>query len=55
MTRVVDGDLLKVMTWYDNEWIYQSNDTSNFKNYKLASLQDKFRLYYSFLLNKYKK
>jgi glyceraldehyde 3-phosphate dehydrogenase len=20
MTRVVDGDLLKVMTWYDNEW-----------------------------------
>ncbi len=20
MTRVVDGDLLKVTTWYDNEW-----------------------------------
>ncbi len=20
MTRIVDGDLLKVMTWYDNEW-----------------------------------
>lgn len=20
MTRVVDGDLCKVMTWYDNEW-----------------------------------
>jgi glyceraldehyde 3-phosphate dehydrogenase len=20
MTKVVDGDLLKVMTWYDNEW-----------------------------------
>jgi glyceraldehyde 3-phosphate dehydrogenase len=20
MTRVVDSDLLKVMTWYDNEW-----------------------------------
>src|SRR5690606_18702079 len=20
MTRVVDGDLVKVMTWYDNEW-----------------------------------
>lgn len=20
MTRVVDGDLLKVMAWYDNEW-----------------------------------
>lgn len=20
MTRVVDGDLLKIMTWYDNEW-----------------------------------
>ncbi len=22
MTRVVDGDLLKVMSWYDNEWGY---------------------------------
>jgi len=22
MTQVVDGDLLKVMTWYDNEWGY---------------------------------
>jgi glyceraldehyde 3-phosphate dehydrogenase len=22
MTRVVDGDLLKVMAWYDNEWGY---------------------------------
>jgi glyceraldehyde 3-phosphate dehydrogenase len=22
MTRVVDGDLVKVMTWYDNEWGY---------------------------------
>jgi glyceraldehyde 3-phosphate dehydrogenase len=20
MTRVADGDLVKVMTWYDNEW-----------------------------------
>lgn len=20
MTQVVDGDLLKVMSWYDNEW-----------------------------------
>ena len=20
MTRVVDGNLLKIMTWYDNEW-----------------------------------
>jgi glyceraldehyde 3-phosphate dehydrogenase len=20
MTRVVDGDLVKVMAWYDNEW-----------------------------------
>jgi glyceraldehyde 3-phosphate dehydrogenase len=20
MTRVVDGDLVKIMTWYDNEW-----------------------------------
>lgn len=24
MTRVVDGDLLKVMSWYDNEWGYSS-------------------------------
>jgi glyceraldehyde 3-phosphate dehydrogenase len=24
MTRVVDGDLVKVMTWYDNEWGYSS-------------------------------
>jgi glyceraldehyde 3-phosphate dehydrogenase len=20
MTQVVDGDLIKVMSWYDNEW-----------------------------------
>jgi glyceraldehyde 3-phosphate dehydrogenase len=20
MTRVVDGDLVKIMAWYDNEW-----------------------------------
>jgi glyceraldehyde 3-phosphate dehydrogenase len=20
MTRVVDGDLVKILTWYDNEW-----------------------------------
>ena len=24
MTRVVDGDLVKVMAWYDNEWGYVS-------------------------------
>jgi len=24
MTRVVDGDLVKVMAWYDNEWGYAS-------------------------------
>jgi glyceraldehyde 3-phosphate dehydrogenase len=24
MTRVVDGDLVKVMSWYDNEWEYAS-------------------------------
>ena len=24
MTRVVDGDLVKVMSWYDNEWGYAS-------------------------------
>ncbi len=22
MTRVVGGDLLKIMSWYDNEWGY---------------------------------
>ncbi|SCZ56164.1 Glyceraldehyde 3-phosphate dehydrogenase, C-terminal domain [Thiohalomonas denitrificans] len=22
MTRVVDGDLVKVLAWYDNEWGY---------------------------------
>ena len=22
MTRLVDGDLLKVLAWYDNEWGY---------------------------------
>ena len=24
MTKVVDGDLVKVMAWYDNEWGYSS-------------------------------
>jgi glyceraldehyde 3-phosphate dehydrogenase len=24
MTKVVDGDLLKVLAWYDNEWGYSS-------------------------------
>jgi glyceraldehyde 3-phosphate dehydrogenase len=24
LTQVVDGDLLKVMSWYDNEWGYAS-------------------------------
>jgi glyceraldehyde 3-phosphate dehydrogenase len=24
MTQVVDGDMLKVMSWYDNEWGYSS-------------------------------
>jgi glyceraldehyde 3-phosphate dehydrogenase len=24
MTMVVDGDLVKVMSWYDNEWGYAS-------------------------------
>jgi glyceraldehyde 3-phosphate dehydrogenase len=24
MTQVVDGDLVKVMTWYDNEWGYSA-------------------------------
>jgi hypothetical protein len=53
MTRVVDGDLLKVMTWYDNEWGFTNQMIR--QQYKLASLQDKFRLLFSFLLNKYKK
>ena len=24
MSQVVDGDLVKVMSWYDNEWGYSS-------------------------------
>jgi glyceraldehyde 3-phosphate dehydrogenase len=24
LTQVVDGDLVKVMSWYDNEWGYTS-------------------------------
>jgi glyceraldehyde 3-phosphate dehydrogenase len=24
MTKVVDGDLVKVLAWYDNEWGYAS-------------------------------
>ena len=24
MTQVIDGDLVKVMSWYDNEWGYSS-------------------------------
>jgi glyceraldehyde 3-phosphate dehydrogenase len=24
MTRVVDGDLVKILTWYDNEWGYSN-------------------------------
>jgi glyceraldehyde 3-phosphate dehydrogenase len=24
LTQVVDGDLVKVMSWYDNEWGYSS-------------------------------
>ena len=24
MTRVVDGNLVKVLSWYDNEWGYVS-------------------------------
>ena len=24
VTQVVDGDLIKVMAWYDNEWSYTS-------------------------------
>jgi glyceraldehyde 3-phosphate dehydrogenase len=24
MTQVVDGDLIKVMSWYDNEWGYSN-------------------------------
>ncbi len=27
MTRVVDGDLVKVMSWYDNEWGFTSQMT----------------------------
>ena len=24
MTQVVDGDMIKVMSWYDNEWGHSS-------------------------------
>ncbi|MEX0597889.1 MAG: hypothetical protein WD512_15470 [Candidatus Paceibacterota bacterium] len=24
LTQVVDGDLIKIMAWYDNEWSYTS-------------------------------
>jgi glyceraldehyde-3-phosphate dehydrogenase/erythrose-4-phosphate dehydrogenase len=24
MTRVVDGDLVKILAWYDNEWGYSN-------------------------------
>ena len=24
MTQVVDGDLVKIMSWYDNEWGYSN-------------------------------
>jgi glyceraldehyde 3-phosphate dehydrogenase (phosphorylating) len=24
LTKVIDGDLVKVMSWYDNEWGYSS-------------------------------
>ena len=26
LTKVIDGDLLKVMSWYDNEWGYAESD-----------------------------
>ena len=35
MTRVVDGDLLKIMAWYDNEWGFANQmirEILNFKN-----------------------
>lgn len=37
MTQVVDGDLLKVMSWYDNEWGYVNQMVREAK--KIASLQ----------------
>jgi glyceraldehyde-3-phosphate dehydrogenase/erythrose-4-phosphate dehydrogenase len=28
VTKVVDGDLVKVISWYDSEWgLWQSNDS----------------------------
>jgi glyceraldehyde 3-phosphate dehydrogenase len=24
MTQVIDGDLVKILSWYDNEWGYAS-------------------------------
>jgi glyceraldehyde 3-phosphate dehydrogenase len=29
MTRVVDGDLVKVMAWYDNEWGFTNHDPAD--------------------------
>lgn len=34
MTRVVDGDLLKVMTWYDNEWGFTNQMVRQILNIK---------------------
>jgi glyceraldehyde 3-phosphate dehydrogenase len=25
LTQVIDGDLVKIMSWYDNEWGYYSS------------------------------
>lgn len=35
MTRVVDGDLLKVMAWYDNEWGFTNQMIREILNIKL--------------------
>jgi glyceraldehyde 3-phosphate dehydrogenase len=29
MTQVVDGDLVKILSWYDNEWGYVSQMIRN--------------------------
>ena len=28
LTRVIDGDLVKIMSWYDDEWGYANPDAS---------------------------
>jgi hypothetical protein len=35
MTRVVDGDLVKIMAWYDNEWGFSNQMIRQIKEYNM--------------------